>query len=123
MLPLAGLVVCFGPAELEHVGEEHLGEPVATHDAFTEPASGLGETDSVVGGDQPFGFETLHHLADRGPRHLESFGDAGLDDLDIVLVQFEDALAVLLEGGVVFTTRRHLSILPPPPIAPVSQCL
>ena len=117
MFPLAGLVVRLGPAQLEHVGEEHLGEAVAPHDAFAEAATLVGQADPVVGGDQALGFEALHHLADRRPRHLEPFGDARLDDLDVVLVQLEDALAVLLEGGMVFTARRHPVILPAPPIA------
>ncbi len=116
MFPLAGLVVGLGPRQLEHVGQEHLGESVTTHDPFPEPAPGVGEADAVVGGDQTLGLEALHHLADGRAGHLESLGDAGLDDLDVVLVQLEDALAVLLEGGMVFTARRHASILPVPPI-------
>ena len=113
MFPLAGLVVRLGPGQLEHVGEEQLGEAVASHDALTQPSPGVGEANPVVGGDQALGFETLHHLADGRPGHLEPFGDAGLDDVDVVLVQLEDALAVLLEGGMVFTARRHPTILPP----------
>ena len=57
------------------------------------------------------GLEPAHHLTDGGAADLEPFGDARLDDVDVVLRQLEDALAVLLEGGVVLTGHRHAVIL------------
>ena len=36
VLPLAGLVVCLGPRQLQDVGQEALGEPVAAHYALGE---------------------------------------------------------------------------------------
>ena len=50
--------------------------------------------------DQALGLEPLDHLGHGRARHHEPIGDAGLDDVDVVLLQLEDRLAVLLEGGV-----------------------
>ena len=47
------------------------------------------------------------HLADRRATDVQALGDTGLNDLNIVLMEFEDALAVLLERGMVFSRRRH----------------
>jgi hypothetical protein len=66
-----------------------------------------GEADGAVGGDQAFGLEPTDHLADGRPADLQAVGDAGLDDLDVVLLQLEDALAVLLEGRVMLSGGRH----------------
>ena len=44
--------------------------------------------------------EPLDHLRHRRAAHPEALGDAGLDDVDVVLPQLEDGLAVLLGGGV-----------------------
>ena len=57
--------------------------------------------------DQAFGLEAAHHLADRGTADVQSLGDARLDHVDIVLGQLEDALAVLLEGRVMFSDDSH----------------
>ena len=54
-----------------------------------------------------------------GTAHLQPIGDARLDHRDIVFRQLEDALAVLLEGGVVLSGDGHGVMLPvvdrPPP--------
>ena len=101
VLPLAGLLVGVGPRQLEDVGEEALGEAVAAHHPLGEPLAVLGEADGVVvDGDEALALEPLDHLGHRRARHHEAVGDAGLDDVDVVLVELEDRLAVLLEGGV-----------------------
>ena len=43
----------------------------------------------------------LDHLGHGRAGDLEPLGDAGLDDVDVVLLELEDRLAVLLERGVV----------------------
>ena len=109
MLPPAGLVVRLGPRQVEHVGEEPLGQPVAPDDALGQGPPALGEADAAVGRDQPFVLEPAHHLAHRRAADLQPVGDARLDDVDIVLGQLEDRLAVLLEGGMVLSGGRHVS--------------
>ena len=101
MLPLAGFLVGIGPRQLEDVGEEPLGQPVAAHDPLGEPLTVGGEADGVVvDGDEALALEPLDHLGHGRARHHEPVGDAGLDDVDVVLAELEDRLAVLLEGGV-----------------------
>ena len=51
---------------------------------------------------EALGLQAPDHLGDRRPAHLEAIGDAGLDDIEVVLGQLEDGLAVLLERRVVF---------------------
>ena len=57
--------------------------------------------------DQTLGFEALDHLADGRPADHQPFGDPGLDDVDVVLLQLEDALAVLLECRMVLSRGGH----------------
>ena len=117
VLPLAGLVVRFGPRQLQDVGQETLGEPVATYHTLGELDPGRREHDGSVVREQSLGFEALDHLAHGRSAHQEPVGDAGLDDVDVVLGEFEDALAVLLECGVVLSGCGHVVSLParPPP--------
>src|SRR5690606_10357290 len=104
----AGLVVGFGPRQLQYVGEEPLGEPVPADHPLGELLTGFGERDPpAVAGDQSLALEPTHHLADGGTADLEPLGDPGLDDIDVVLVELEDALTVLLEGWVVLSRCRH----------------
>ena len=51
--------------------------------------------------------EAAHHLTHRRPADLEAVGDARLDDVDVVLLQLEDALAVLLERRMVLSRYGH----------------
>ena len=53
--------------------------------------------------DQALGLHAPDHLGHGGAGDPEALGDAGLDDVDVVLAELEDRLAVLLEGGVVLT--------------------
>ena len=63
----------------------------------------LGEADGAgVDGDEVGLLHAADHLGHGRARDLEPLGDAGLDDLDVVLAQLEDGLAVLLEGRVPF---------------------
>ena len=101
VLPLAGLLVGVRPRQVEDVGEEPLGEAVAAHHPLGEAEPVGAERDGVVvDGDQALVREALDHLRHRRARHHEAVGDAGLDDLDVVLVELVDGLAVLLERGV-----------------------
>ena len=101
MLPLAGLGVGVGPRETEDVGQEALGQAVAAHHALGQAEAVVGEADGAVDGDQALLLHAVDHLGHRRPGHVEPLGDAGLDDVDVVLAQLEDRLAVLLEGRVV----------------------
>ena len=101
MLPLAGLVVGVGPGQTEHVGQEPLGQPVATHDGLGERHAGGGECDGVADHDEPLGLHATDHLRHSGPADAEPFRDPDADHVDVVLVELPDRLAVLLEGGVV----------------------
>ena len=49
---------------------------------------------------RPSRLEALDHLGHGRARHHQPVGDPGLDDLDVVLVELVDGLAVLLERGV-----------------------
>ena len=69
----------------------------------------VGEVDAVVRLDQALGLEAAHHLADGGTADVEALGDARLDDVDVVLGQLEDALAVLLERRVMLSDDSHAS--------------
>jgi len=103
VLPAAGLHMGLGPAQPEQVGEEALGQAVAAHHALGERHAGLGEPDGAgVDGDEVGLLHAADHLGHGRARDLEALGDAGLDDLDVVLAQLEDGLAVLLEGRVPF---------------------
>ena len=66
-----------------------------------------GQLDAALVDDQALGLEPAHHLADGGTADVEPLGDPSLDDVDVVLLQLEDALAVLLEGGMVLTDDGH----------------
>jgi len=103
VLPLAGLDVRVGPRQVEDVGEEALGESVAAHDPFGEAGAVGGEPDGAVDADQALRLHAADHLRHRGAGDLEAVRDAGLDDVDRILVELEDGLAVLLEGRVEFT--------------------
>ena len=108
MLPLAGLVVGLGPREPEHVGQEPLGDAMPAHHA-------LGEHDAVVGqpdlgrvvNDQSLALEPADHLGHRGSRDVQAIGDPGLDHVDIVFLELEDAFAVFLECRVVLSSCGH----------------
>ena len=91
----------------KHVGEEALGEAVAAHDTLGQGAAGVGEADAAGRGDQTLVLEAAHHLTHRRPADLEAVGDARLDDVDVVLLQLEDALAVLLERRMVLSRYGH----------------
>src|SRR3990170_3163225 len=98
----------FGPRQLEDVGQKPFGEAVPAHDALGQHVAGVGELDPAVGGDEALVLEAAHHLAHCGPAHLESLGDARLDDVDVILLQLEDALAVLLERWMMFARGWHV---------------
>jgi hypothetical protein len=97
-----------GPTETEDVGEESLRQTVASHHLIGQLQAVGGEGDRVVGGrDQTDLGHLLDHLRHRGATDVEAFGDAGPDDLEVVLVQLENALAVFLEGRVSVGGRDH----------------
>ena len=101
MLPLARFFVGLGPGHAEDVGEEALGQAVAAHDALGELRAFVGELDRVVVDRDEVGLlHAADHLGDGRTGDVEPIGDAGLDDVDVVLPQLEDRLAVLLERGV-----------------------
>ncbi len=60
-----------------------------------------GEGDGGVRGRSSPRCPFADHLRHRRPRDLEAFGDPSLDDVDVVLAQLPDRLAVLLERRVV----------------------
>ena len=107
VLPFAGLVMSLGPGQLEDIGEKALGQPVPAHDAFRQGQPSVCETNPPVRRDQPLMLQPAHHLADRGAADLQPIGDARLDDVDVVLLQLEDALAVLFESRMVLTGHCH----------------
>src|SRR5690606_39429389 len=87
--------------EPEDVGEEPLGEPVAAHDPLGDLEPRVGQADrGALDRDQTLLFEATDHLRHGRARDLDALRDPGLDDLDVVLVQLPDGLAVLLEGRV-----------------------
>ena len=107
VLPFAGLVVRVGPRQSEHVGEEPLGDAMAADDELGQRLTRRREPDGAIGRDQALGLEPADHLADRRSADLQAFGDPGLDDGDVVLVELEDALAVFLESRMVLSERGH----------------
>jgi len=85
VLPSARFVMSFSPRQMQHIGEETLCQPVATHDALTDGPARLGEADATgFDFDEPLGVEPFDHLADRRPADVEPFDDAGLDHVDVV---------------------------------------
>ena len=100
MLPLARFLVRVGPRQLEDVGEEALGETMAAHDALGDGLPGVGERDRVPERHDVFALEATDHLGYSRARDLEPFGDARLDDVDVVFAKLVDGFAVLLDGGV-----------------------
>ena len=58
------------------------------------------------------GFEPTNHFRDGRLADLQPVDDARLDDIDGVLVQFEDALAVFLESRVMLAWSGHGATLP-----------
>jgi hypothetical protein len=86
--------VGLGPRELEDVGEEALGQAVPAHDALGQGHAGRGELDGAVHPHEALGRHAPHHLGDGRSRDPEAVGDPGLDDVEIVLGQLVDGLAV-----------------------------
>ena len=69
---------------------------------------------------RPGGLHAPDHLGHGRAGDVEPLGDPGLDDVDVVLAQLEDGLAVLLErrvalGGLVLGHRRSLGASADPP--------
>ena len=103
-----------GPGQAEDVREEALGQAVAAHDALGQLGAGGGQADlAPLRGHQPFHLEALDHLRDGRAGDAQAVSDARLDDVDVVLVQLEDALAVLLEGRMVLPGGGHAPIVLP----------
>ena len=111
VLPLAGLVVGLRPRQVQDVGEEALGEAVAAHDLGGQQLAVAVSRMPVPVVDEALGLEAAHHLADGRPADVEPFGDARLDDVDVILGELEDALAVLLERRMVLSYDGHAAIL------------
>jgi hypothetical protein len=80
---------------------------VATDHLFAKAHTRIREHDCFGSGDQAFCFKPLHHFADRWAADLQPFGNARLDDVEVVFLQFEDALAILLERWMMFTRTGH----------------
>ena len=70
-----------------------------TRSARRMPVGGEVDGRAVDGSTSPR-LHPLDHLGDGRAGDLEALGDAGLDDVDVVLAELEDRLAVLLERGV-----------------------
>ena len=107
VLPAAGFVMRFGPGQLEYVGQKSFGQTVAADDLFGQTHARRCEHDCLVGGDEAFGLEPLHHFAHRRAADLQPFGNARLDDVDVILLELKDALAVLLERWMMFARTGH----------------
>ena len=71
-----------------------------------------GEADAAVVVIRPR-LEPAHHLADGRAADLQPVGDAGLDHVDVVLGELEDALAVLLERRMVLSRAGMAKAYPP----------
>ena len=86
MFPFAGLVMGFGPAQLQDVGEEALGEAVPANHGRGHGVSVVGEADLAarIDGDGPRPLHSPDQLADRRARDLQPLGDARLDHVDVV---------------------------------------
>ncbi|MEY3035365.1 MAG: hypothetical protein RLZ86_1987 [Actinomycetota bacterium] len=107
VFPFAGFVVRFGPRESEYVGQETLGQSMTAHDGGGQFGAGDRELHPIVDRLDEAGLgELVDHLRHGRAAHFESLGDASLDHVEIVLVQFEDALAVLLESRMPFHAPR-----------------
>ena len=102
MFPLACFLMGLGPRQPQDVGKEALGQSVPADHDLGEVHALLGERNLTAGFDQALGLEPLHHLAHGRARHLHSFCDSGLDDVEIVFAEFVDRLAVLFERRVPF---------------------
>ena len=101
MLPLAGLDVGVGPRQAEDVGEQALGQAVATDHLLGQVPAVGGEVDGrAVERHEALGLHPLDHLGHRRPGDVQPLGDACLDDVDVVFLQLPDRLAILLESGV-----------------------
>ena len=77
----ARVLVRLGRVVVEEVGEEALHDPVAPHDLFGALGA-RGRQDELASAaalQQALGAQTFEHLADRGTRHPEGFGDPGRD--------------------------------------------
>ena len=108
VFPLAGLVVGLGPRQFEHVGEEPFGDAVPAYDTFGELVTLVGKGDPLAADvHETLGLHALDHLGDRRSGDPEALDQAGLDDLNVVLAQLEDALAIFLERRVMFAGRGH----------------
>jgi hypothetical protein len=95
-------VVRFPPTTTEDVGEEALGELVPARSAG-ERDRGVGQRRRPVVDDETLGLELADHLAHRRRLTCRRWRCAP-DHADIVSASSsEDALAVLLEGGVVLS--------------------
>ena len=72
------------------------------HDLLGQRPTSAGEPDAAVDVDEVLVLEPLDHLGDRRARDPHPFRDPCLDDIDVVLGQLVDGLAVLLERGMPF---------------------
>ena len=108
MLPLARFLVGVGPREPEHVGEKPLGKAMAAHNLFGEGGASHGELDGPARQvDEAIDFKAPDHFRHRRPGQLEPFGDAGLNDFQVVFGEFKDALAILFSCRVPFSHAGH----------------
>tara|TARA_Y100000590_G_scaffold202993_1_gene230351 strand:- start:245 stop:541 length:297 start_codon:yes stop_codon:yes gene_type:complete len=75
---------------------------MATYHLTSQDGSIDGKDDyTVLKADQAFALHASHHLGYCRPRHLKSLCDTGLNNINIVLGQFKDCLAILFERWVV----------------------
>jgi hypothetical protein len=81
---------------------------VPTHHCLGELQAAFGECHLSIDDDEALAGHAANHLAHGRTRHLETIGDSGLDDIDVVLGELEDGLAVLLECRVVL--RRGVAV-------------
>jgi len=68
---------------------------VTTNDGFGEGmAIGKQANDAAIDFDKASAFHATNHFGDRWARNFESFGDACLNDVNVVFAQLEDGLAI-----------------------------
>ena len=106
-----------GPRKPKDVGKETLGNAVAPYNFRCKNVALIGQHDlCATQTNQTFGFHPLDHFRHRRARDAQPIGNACLNDIKIVFVQFENAFAIFLERWMVFAgvchTRKATPLMP-----------
>jgi hypothetical protein len=103
VLEPAGLLVHLRPRHLEHVDEQQLSEPVPSQDRRGVVAAGAGQVQDAVRVESEVALplEALDRLADSRGADAQAVHQPGTHREDPGLLELEDRLQVLLDGGVV----------------------